>query len=186
VGPLTGAMLRAFACSCAALAVALATPSPVSAAHSCAHSHAVPRRGNLAQVRHATLCLLNVQRRRHGLRPLRANHRLAAAARYHNRDMVARRYFAHTSPTGDTVVSRIRRTGYMGGRRCTVGENLAWGIGPSSTAASIMSGWMHSPEHRDNILYPGFREIGIHIDPGLPVPSPARGATFATDFGVRL
>jgi uncharacterized protein YkwD len=188
VGPLTAACLRAFAISCLLLLLALATAGRAAAASSCAGSQVVPTQTNLAQVRHATLCLLNVERRRRGLRPLRENRSLAAAARYHSRDMVARRYFAHTSPSGDTVSSRIKRTGYMAGRPCTVGENLAWGTGPMSTPASIMDGWMHSPEHRGNILYPRFRQIGIYIDPAVPVALPGNieGGTFATDFGVRL
>jgi uncharacterized protein YkwD len=186
MGPVA-AGLRAFACSFVLLLLGLVTAGH-AAAHSCAGSQVVPTQTNLAQVRHATLCLLNAERRRRGLRPLRENRRLAAAARYHSDDMVARRYFAHTSPSGDTVSSRIKQTGYMAGRRCTVGENLAWGTGSLSTPASIMYGWMHSREHRDNILYPRFRQIGIYIDPAVPValPSKIEGGTFATDFGVRL
>jgi uncharacterized protein YkwD len=188
VGSLGGVVLRAFAFSCLLLALGLATAGQAAAAKRCRGAHAVPTGSNLPQMRRATLCLLNQQRRRHGLRPLRQNRRLAAAARHHSRDMIARRYFSHTSPNGETVVARIRQTGYLAGRRCTVGENLAWGAGYNSTPASIMSGWMHSPEHRDNILYPRFRQIGIDIDPRVPLaaPSGVQGATFATEFGVRL
>jgi hypothetical protein len=37
-------------------------------------------------------------------------------------------------------------------RRWKVGENLAWGIGESSTPRSIVAAWMASAEHRKNIL----------------------------------
>src|SRR4051794_30128975 len=112
MGPVPGALLRAFACSCLVLLLGLATAGRAAAGEPCAGSHSVPTQANLAQTRHATLCLLNAERRRHGLRPLRANGKLAAAARFHSHDMTARRYFAHTSPSGDTVSSRIRQTGY--------------------------------------------------------------------------
>jgi uncharacterized protein YkwD len=138
-------------------------------------------------MRRATLCLLNRERRHYGLRPLHQNRRLAAAARYHTADMLRRRYFAHGSPSGDTVTSRIRRAAYMApGRQWTVGENLAWGRGTQATPASIMAGWMRSPEHRSNILYRPFREIGIEVAIGLPfvTPDDQSGATFATEFGV--
>src|SRR3954451_22630064 len=105
----------------------------------------MPPSTTLAKVRGATLCLVNRQRRRHGLHALRMNRELVAAGRRHARDMIRRAYFAHTSPSGDTVASRIRRTGYITPRvRWTVGENLGWGTGVAATPARMMSSWMHS------------------------------------------
>ena len=48
--------------------------------------------------------------------------------------MVARGYFAHSEPSGDTLVDRLVGARYM--RRnsdWTVGENLAWGTGSLAT-----------------------------------------------------
>jgi uncharacterized protein YkwD len=43
---------------------------------------------------------------------------------------------------------------------------------------------MHSPGHRSNMLRPSFRDIGIGIAMGTPFGG--SGATYTTDFGVRV
>lgn len=60
--------------------------------------------------------------------------------------------FSHTRPNGSpwyTVNSDI-----MGG------ENLAFGY---DNASEVLEGWMNSPTHRENILYPTFNKISISI-----------------------
>ena len=54
--------------------------------------------------------------------------------------------------------ARIRRTGVRAKR---VGENLAWGQGQLGAARSIVSMWLASPEHRANLLHPGYRIVGV-------------------------
>src|SRR5262245_13821648 len=61
---------------------------------------------------HATLCLINRQRRAHGLRRLRLDRKLSRAARGHAADMVRRHYFDHNSRSGASFDARIRRTGW--------------------------------------------------------------------------
>src|SRR4051794_26834147 len=113
------------------------------------------------------LRLVNRQRARHGLAPLRADRRLARAARGHSRDMVRRGYFAHASPAGEHVVGRVRRTGWLSGRHgWWLGENLAWGIGRPGTSAGVVRAWMHSPEHRRILLGRVYRWIGIGVAAG--------------------
>jgi uncharacterized protein YkwD len=130
-----------------------------------------------------TLCLVNAERRAHGVRPLRLDAKLRKAAIRHSRDMVAKRYFAHESRNGARFSARIARTGWMSGRgRWAVGENLAWGSGTQATPRSIVAAWMHSAGHRRNILSPRFRVIGIGIVRGAPIGSNG-GATYTTDFG---
>jgi uncharacterized protein YkwD len=159
---------------------------PAGAAQACAGANVTPSASNLARVRSATLCLIDDARRQYGLRALRQDGHLVAAARYHTTDMVRRHYFAHTSPDGDTVIRRIRKAGYgIPTARVTVGENLAWGLISQDTPAEIMSAWMRSPEHRSNILYPRFRHIGIAITLAVPLGrNHHSGATFTTEFGV--
>jgi hypothetical protein len=43
------------------------------------------------------------------------------------------------------------------------GENIFWAGGPpfDDAVASAEAWWMNSPEHRDNILSPRFRQVGI-------------------------
>jgi uncharacterized protein YkwD len=138
-----------------------------------------------AALRGSVLRLLNRQRARHGLRPLRRSGALDDAARWQSHDLVRYRYFAHERPGGPSLFKRIRKTGYLrGARSWTLGENIAWGQGSRSRPKSIVAAWMASPGHRANILSPAFREVGIGLSLGAPVRG--RGmpaATYATDFG---
>ena len=61
----------------------------------------------------STVCLLNVERTSRGLRALRVNGRLSAAAQQHTNDMVRKRYFSHTSRSGNDMGDRIRSQGYL-------------------------------------------------------------------------
>jgi uncharacterized protein YkwD len=165
---------------------AMAAASPAHAA--CAGADVMPSRGNAAKVNKATLCLLNAERRAHKLHRLVSNRRLRHVATRYSRFMVRHAFFAHEGPRGSTPVSRIRRTHYLRRARAwSIGENLAWGTGDLATPRAIVRAWMHSPEHRANILNGRFREIGIGIARGAPVTVDAatRGATYATDFGYR-
>ena len=129
----------------------------------------------------ATFCLLNRARAFRGLRPLRGNGRLGAAAGAYSRDMVVRGFFDHVSPEGSTPESRARSAGY-GGARMSAAETICWGAGPESTPAAIVRSWLASPDHRDIVLEPGFREIGIGVAPG---GEPEDGATVVATFGAR-
>ncbi|HWH92561.1 MAG TPA: CAP domain-containing protein [Baekduia sp.] len=174
-------MLPAFAIT-AALAIA---PATSSAAAGCPGAHLTPSAAHAAQVRHATLCLVNRQRVRHGLPRLRLQRSLNSAARRYARLMVRRHFFDHVSPGGSTMAQRIKRTNYL--RRThgwSLGENLAWGSGAAASPARIVTAWMHSAGHRRNILDRGFHELGIGIALGTPTGA-AGGATYVNEFGRR-
>jgi uncharacterized protein YkwD len=169
-----------------ALAVvgALAHP-PGARAASCARAHALPGQASRTQLARAIVCVSNAKRRDHGLRQLRVDSRLSTAARRHSLDMVRRGYFAHTGPSGDTFVQRIRAAGYLASaRRWLVGENLGWGWGASASPGAIVKAWMRSPEHRRILLRPDYREVGVGVALGGPRPRAASEATFTADFGV--
>lgn len=102
------------------------------------------------------LAMVNAERARQGLRPLRADPELAEVARAHSRDMFARGYFSHVSPEGEDLGDRLRqsRLGYL-----AAGENLA--LAP--TLAGAHQGLMNSPGHRANILRPQFGRLGIGV-----------------------
>jgi len=173
-------------CSTLASAVVLALTAAGSAHAACANADLMPSRHVAHKVRTATLCLLNERRNAHGLHKLTSSRRLRHVATRYARQMVRHSFFAHQSPRGSTPLSRIRHTRYLTGARFwTIGENLAWGTGDLATPRKIVYAWMHSPEHRANILNGRYREIGIGIAYGAPVRSFASspGATYATDFG---
>ena len=164
------------------------TPPRAAASQGCANTDLKPTRANLEVVRQAVLCLHNRERASRGLPKLKENPRLRRAAERHSSNMVTASFFDHTSPSGSTMVDRIRRTGYTSRARAwSLGENIAWGSGTLATAAQIHRSWMNSPGHRANILQRSFREIGIGVETGLPVRISAAqsGATYTTDFGVR-
>lgn len=92
------------------------------------------------------------------MQPARAlgwNRALAEAAEQHSVDMAARRYFDHVSPDGKRVSQRVAAQGY---NWRTVGENLAGG---DTTVAGVMSGWLKSPEHCQNMMSPAYAEVGV-------------------------
>jgi uncharacterized protein YkwD len=96
---------------------------------------------------------LNRVRAAHGLAPLRYDSRLQQAARAHSHDMLVKQIFQHGAFGERMVRFDVRGT--------LTGENLAWGNGSLGTAGSIVRAWLASPEHRANLLRPGFTRIGI-------------------------
>lgn len=87
------------------------------------------------------------------LRALRYDATLARAARAHSAEMLRAGTFAHGAFT-----SRMIHFGVHGP---FAGENLAWGTGSYGSADGIVKAWLASPEHRANLLRPGFRRIGL-------------------------
>ena len=166
------------------LAVLLLGAPSAPASVACTGADATASQVSRRALVRATLCVLNAERARHDLRPLRLNRELSTAARRHSRAMVEGKFFSHESANGATFVDRIRSAGYLSGASAWyVGENIAYGSGTRSSARSIGSAWMKSRPHRANILSPSFRDIGIGVASGTPVGS--RGATYTTDFGQR-
>lgn len=105
------------------------------------------------------LKLINSERAEVGLPPLAADPELTAVARAHSADMLARGYFAHTSPEGRSPFDRMDAAGI---RYTTAGENLA--LAPTLTL--VHTGLMNSPGHRANILRAEFGRVGLGIVDG--------------------
>jgi uncharacterized protein YkwD len=162
----------------AATALSLIFAAPAAA---CEGADIRPSAGTVAEAREATVCLINEERTKRGLKPLEVDSRLQKAAKRHSDDMRKRRYFDHVSPAGRTDVHRAKAAGY--GRFRSLGENLAWGTGVLATPRSIVRSWMGSAGHRRNILDPGFRDVGVGIALGAPVRGYSGGATYTADFG---
>ena len=91
---------------------------------------------------------------------LRLSGTLASAATAHAVDMAQYDYFEHLDLNGHSPADRVRATGY---RDTLVGENIAYG--PAS-ADEVVAGWLHSPDHCENIMDPRFVEMGLAYAPG--------------------
>ena len=69
--------------------------------------------------------------------------------------MFKNQYFNHISPSNKTPWDFIKAANYT---YVYAGENLAIGYDDST---ELHNAWMNSPSHRENIMNPNFREIGI-------------------------
>jgi uncharacterized protein YkwD len=148
----------------------------------CADTDLLPTMNDLPAIRTALLCLHNQERISRGLHPLEGNARLQAAAGAHSTEMVDDAYFRHASADGTSFSDRIIRTGYVARNSSwTLGENLAWATGELATPAHLMDAWMHSPDHRANILTRAYRDIGI----GIRFGGTNTRLTVTADFGAR-
>jgi spore coat assembly protein SafA/uncharacterized protein, YkwD family len=99
--------------------------------------------------------LVNQQRAKNGLKPLKLNWELSRVARFKSEDMRDRNYFSHNSPTYGSPFEMMQAFGI---RYSAAAENIAAG---QKTAQAVMNSWMNSPGHRSNILNATYTEIGV-------------------------
>jgi uncharacterized protein YkwD len=120
---------------------------------------ATPAFAGLSPSEKALLQVMNETRAAHRLQPLKIDSRLEQAARSHTQDMLRRGYFDH-----GPFFERMERFGVQGR---VIGENIAWAPSRySSVARVVVRMWLRSPEHRANLLRPGFRRVGVAALPG--------------------
>ena len=178
--PSIGIVLACVAAVFAALVAAFA-PAPAPAA-------TAGRTTELSLLESGVLAQINFIRVQHDLVPLRVNAELGEAAEEHSQEMAADGYFQHDSFNGSAFWKRI--AGFYssaGYGYWSVGENLLWSS-PRVGSVLALQMWMRSPEHRENILDPRWREIGISAVHTVHAPGTYRHRTvtiITTDFGVR-
>jgi uncharacterized protein YkwD len=102
------------------------------------------------------LVLVNEERRKAGLPPLKADPELTMVARAHSNDMFSRGYFSHYTPEKKDPFDRMKAAKV---RFLSAGENLALG----QTLEVCHEGLMNSPGHRANILHASFGRVGIGV-----------------------
>lgn len=102
------------------------------------------------------LQLVNQERTKRGLQPVKADPELSQVARAHSTDMFARGYFSHYTPERKDPFDRMKSAGV---KFLAAGENLALG----RTLKICHEGLMNSPGHRANILNGSFGRLGIGI-----------------------
>lgn len=116
------------------------------------------------------LALINAERARAGLPALVVDEALRRVARAHSEDMLRRGYFSHYTPEGKSPSDRLIEASISFG---VAGENIA--LAPHVAVAH--AGLMESPGHRENILSPAFRRVGIGaMDGGI------YGVMFSQEF----
>jgi uncharacterized YkwD family protein len=103
--------------------------------------------------------LVNQERQKAGVAPLKIDLELSRVARIKSQDMRDKGYFSHTSPTYGSPFDMMKSFGIT---YRTAGENIA----KHSSVESAHTGLMNSEGHRKNILNPSFTHIGIGIVDG--------------------
>jgi uncharacterized protein YkwD len=121
------------------------------------------------------LDLVNNERLKVGIDPLLINEQLNRAADYHSQDQAATNTMSHIGSDGSDVADRIQNVDYQ---YSVAGENVAFGyLDPEA----VVTAWMGSEGHRENILNPDFQEIGIGSASG------SDGSIYWTqDFGTEM
>lgn len=104
--------------------------------------------------------LVNEKRQNIGLSAVVENPTLSRAAYAKGTDMLSKDYWAHVAPDGTQPWKFFIDAGYT---YRYAGENLARDF---SSASSAVDAWMASPSHRDNMLSPKYKEIGIGVVEG--------------------
>ena len=104
--------------------------------------------------------LTNEKRLSAGLSPVSENPQLSQAALAKGADMLAKGYWAHVAPDGVQPWAFISNAGYS---YRYAGENLARDF---SNPSATVDAWMASPTHKDNLLSPKYKEIGVAVVEG--------------------
>lgn len=100
---------------------------------------------------------INGARAAGGIQPLSADPVVSSLAVYRSNDMVAKGYFSHTPPGGDTYMNLLKSNGIA---FQFAGEIIAWN-NFSNTVQKAFEGFMNSPTHRAIIMDGRFNFAGI-------------------------
>lgn len=134
-------------------------PSVVSAVASAPVTPPAPEALVLSPREEGLLREMNREREQFGLEPLVASATLTSIARARSRDMTELQYFGHFHPDGVSVYSLLQAAGV---RYAAGGENLAKVAGDvEHSVQSAIEALMESDSHRENILNPRYRFIGV-------------------------
>jgi uncharacterized protein YkwD len=119
--------------------------------------------------------LVNLEREKEGLSPLRLSAELAVLARRHSADMAESGKLSHISVSGDTYEARLVGADFF---FSGAGENVA--RSETTVVEFVHRSLMESSDHRRNILGTDFNTIGIGV-----VANRETSAFFATQDFIR-
>ncbi|HEY3614050.1 MAG TPA: CAP domain-containing protein [Gaiellales bacterium] len=114
----------------------------------------------LSPAERSLLAAINSARAGAGVAPLRSSGALTSAAAWQSDVLAHAGILDHTSPDGSTLTDRLTRVRWHGS---AAGEDLAIASSPAVAVAM----WMQSPGHRENLLRPTFRSIGVGLARGV-------------------
>lgn len=97
----------------------------------------------------------NTARAQNHQAPLSLNGQLDSAAQAKASDMAKRDYWSHNTPDGQEPWVFVTSANYNYQK---LGENLATGF---SNDQSVVSAWLASPAHRENLLDPNYQDVGF-------------------------
>lgn len=103
---------------------------------------------------------INEERRKAGLLPLDYSQALQKSSQAKCNDMAAKNYWNHASPEGKQPQDFVKLQNY---EYSVFGENLAFEY---HNIPELVSGWMNSPTHKENILRVDYTTTGITVCEG--------------------
>jgi uncharacterized protein YkwD len=106
--------------------------------------------------RRAVACLINWARKQDRRAQLSPSSPLDRAAGMKGQKVASCGQFSHT-PCGSNLVGPLKASGYP---YASFGENLFVGTLGAVSARDVVSAWLQSAGHRENILRPYFRDVG--------------------------
>ncbi|HXF31821.1 MAG TPA: CAP domain-containing protein [Solirubrobacterales bacterium] len=112
----------------------------------------------------AMRCMTNFARQHSGLGKLGNAASLDHSAVRKTDDVLRCDAFSHYA-CGRQFTYWMQRSGYLAARCWRAGENLAWGTGDLGSVRQIFVAWLHSSEHRANLLG-RYSQIGIALSVG--------------------
>ncbi|KAI9471736.1 hypothetical protein BX667DRAFT_501066 [Coemansia mojavensis] len=102
------------------------------------------------------LCLVNKERRRLGLHPLRSHPAMTKAAYEHSLYQSRVSSMTHSDPKYGQLGSRLQRSGFS---FSTAAENIA--EAPAASPEEVFQMWMNDPAHYENMVNPQSTYMGL-------------------------
>jgi uncharacterized protein YkwD len=111
-------------------------------------------------------CMIDFAREKAGLAALAGTPSLESSSAAKAADIIGCGEFSHTA-CGRDFTYWFEQDGYGKPGGCWgAGENIAWGTGELGTVRSILTAWVNSPEHLENMLESSYREVGVGLEVG--------------------
>jgi uncharacterized protein YkwD len=126
------------------------------------------------------VCMHNWARAQRGLGPMQNDGKLSRSSLKKAKDIRRCQQFSHNA-CGRNTFYWVQRVGFETGHY-GAGENLEYGQGTMATVRGAMSAWLNSSIHRNDLLTPSWKDVGISVVDGRLDGHPAV-AIWVAHFG---